>query len=131
VTWLAVDPDVTSALLDDPEDHREAEPGPLALLFRGEKWFEDPRLRFLVHPHPGVTDSQFDVGAGRKAVVRVGIVVIELDVCRLDGQLAALGHCVARVDCKVHDDLLNLPRIGLDAPEIARREDSQLDVGSE
>jgi hypothetical protein len=42
---LAVDPDVTAALLHDAEDRREPEARALAELLRGEEGLEDARLR--------------------------------------------------------------------------------------
>ena len=59
------------------------------------------------------------------------VVVVQIDVRGLDGQLAAVRHGVARVDREVHEDLLDLPGIGLDVPEAADQEKRQLDVGAE
>ena len=72
-------------------------------------------------PVPVSRHGEHHVGAGRDVVVGAGVLVVELDVRGLDGQLAALRHGVARVDGEVHDDLLDLARVGLDVPEAARR----------
>ena len=46
------------------------------------------------------------------------VVLIERGRSRLDGEFAALRHSVSRVDGQVHDDLLDLPGIGSDRPEL-------------
>ena len=57
-----------------------------------------------------------------------GVALVEIDVARLDGQHAAVGHGVAGVDDQVHQHLLELRRVEADAAEIARGDDAQLDV---
>ena len=57
-----------------------------------------------------------------------GVGLVQDDIGRLESQIAALGHRVARVDDQVHDHLLDLPGVGLDAAQIGRRRDGQPDV---
>ncbi len=46
------------------------------------------------------------------------VFLIKLDVCRLDDQLAALGHGIPGVNRQVHDDLLDLAGIGLHPSQV-------------
>src|SRR5579885_2698004 len=46
---FADDFDVSAALFHNPVDHRQTEASSLALLFRSEKGFEDPRLCGSIH----------------------------------------------------------------------------------
>ncbi len=131
VARLAVDPDVSPTLLDDAKDRREPEAGAFALLLRGEEGLEDPCLRFAAHPDAGVAHRDSHVRAREHSGVFHLVVVIHLDVRRLDGQLAAIGHGVARIDREVHQKLLDLSGVGLDAPELGRRKYRQLDVCAE
>ena len=50
--------------------------------------------------------------------MRSGVGLVQFDVRRLDGELAALGHGVAGVDRQVHEDLLDLAGVGLDAAQV-------------
>ena len=45
--------------------------------------------------------------------------VLGADVRRTQGELAAKRHGITRVDGKIDDDLLELPHVGLDRPQIA------------
>ena len=50
------------------------------------------------------------------------------DVAGADGEAASVGHGVAGVDGQVDDHLLELRLVGLDVPEIASRQDLELDL---
>jgi hypothetical protein len=54
--------------------------------------------------------------------------VVQFDVRRLDQQLSAGRHRVAGVDGEVHQDLLELARIGVHAREVRREPGLELDV---
>ena len=100
---------------------RETEAGALASFLRREKWLEDARLHFGRHARAVVAHGQHHIIARHDLGPQPAILVVERKVFRLDGQLAPARHGVTRVDRKVHDDLLHLPRIGLDAPDIFRQ----------
>src|SRR5258707_11526064 len=104
---LAVDKDKSAALFHDAVHHREAEASALGA-FGGEERLEDPRLGFIVHPDAGVADGEHDVVACGERGVSTREMFVEGDVRGLNGQLAALRHGIARVDGKVHDDLVDL-----------------------
>ncbi len=60
--------------------------------------------------------------------VAAGERLVDDHVGRLDAQRAALRHRVAGVDREVHQDLLDLVRIGLDRPQVRAGHRQQLDV---
>ena len=68
-----------------------------------------------VMPVPVSRHREHHVGTRRHREVRRRVVLVELDVGGLDRQRAAVRHGVARVDREVHDDLLDLPAVGLHA----------------
>ena len=96
---------------------RESKPGALAQLLGGEEGLEETLLGLRVHAGPGVRDGQHHVRAGLHFYAVLHILLIESHVGRLDGQLAAVGHCVARVDRQVHEHLLDLPGVDADTIE--------------
>ena len=49
-------------------------------------------------------------------------------VARADGERAAVGHGVARIDGQVDDHLVELRLVGLDVPEVAAGQDLELDL---
>ncbi len=53
------------------------------------------------------------------------------DIGSADGELAALGHRIARIDGEVDDHLLELMEIGPDRPEVARLVEGELDILAE
>ena len=84
-----------------------------------------------VHSGPGVAHRQQHVRAGPRAGVAPCEGLIQIDVRRSQGELAALGHGVAGVDHQVHDDLLDLSRVGLDPAERLPLHGGHLDVLSD
>ena len=54
--------------------------------------------------------------------------LVQFDIGGLEGELAAAGHRVPRVDGQVHEDLLELARVGLHAPERRILDGQELDV---
>jgi hypothetical protein len=125
---LAVHPDAPAALLHDAEDRREPEARALPLLLRREERLEDPRERRLVDAAAGVGDREHHVGARRHAVVHRRVLLVEHDVGRLDGELAAHGHRVARVDGEVHEHLLDRAGVGAHVPERRTGDHREVDV---
>ena len=128
VTALAVHPNRSAALLDDAVHGRETKTRAFAALLGREERLENPRLRRLVHSGAGIGDGQHHVRAGDGAAMGRRVRGVELDVRRLDRQLPARQHRVASVDREVDDDLLDLPRIGVDAIERRRQPRLELDV---
>ena len=59
-------------------------------------------------------------------LTRVGSV--EVNVARFDRQLPALWHGVASVDRQIHENLLDLPGVGPNAPEVRPEHRYEIDV---
>ena len=60
-----------------------------------------------------------------------GILGIQLDIGRLEGELASVRHGVSRVDGQVHHDLFNLPWIGLGPSEGGLEHRDEIDIFSD
>ena len=82
-------------------------------------------------PVPVSLTASITYRPGGDASVHRRVARVELDVGRLDRELAAARHRVARVDDEVHEDLLDLPGIGLHGAEVEAAHDRQLDVLAE
>ena len=54
--------------------------------------------------------------------------VVQFLIRGFDAQLSALGHRVARVHRKVHDDLFDLAHVRANRAEVARQIDCEIDV---
>src|SRR5262249_31372299 len=128
---LAVDPDAAAGLLDDAEHRGEAEAGALAAGPGGGGRLRASALPALFPCEPGVAHREHDVRAGRDAEVLARVALVELDVRGLDGERAAAGHRVARVDREVHDHLLDVAGVRLDAAEARPRPEAHRDVLAE
>ncbi len=131
LTHFAVEPHATAALLHEPEHRRQAEASPLALVFGREKWLEDTSPGSLVDALAGIGDGEHHVRTGVHAQVQIGIFLVEPDVAGLQGQLAALGHRVARVHDQIHDHLFEAARIDFHAREFGSGARRELDVGTD
>ena len=59
------------------------------------------------------------------------IAFVESHIAGFDMQTTAVRHCIPAVDREIHDDLLNLARIGAHETEIRREPGDQFDVFSD
>jgi hypothetical protein len=120
--------DPAAVLLDGAVHHGEAEaraaPGPLG----GEERLEQVRAHLAAHPGPLVGHREERVRAGARDARGHLPAAVDPDVRRLDGELAAGRHGVARVDRQVDQDLLDLPRVEGDRRQRLAADDPQLDV---
>ena len=128
---LAVDPHVAAALLDNPVDGGQTQPGAFAFFLGREERLEQVGLGLGVHPAAGVAYPQHDVSARLDGHVGAGIVLVQLHVSRLDRELAALRHRVASVDCQIQDDLFDLPGVGFDLTQPRPANANQLNILSD
>ncbi|GJD67564.1 hypothetical protein MMMDOFMJ_0480 [Methylobacterium gnaphalii] len=126
-TGLGIDLDVPVGLPDEPENLAESEPGALADLLGGEERLEGLGGHLRRHAGPGVCDGDHHVLALRDAEIVGGVALVDMRIGGLDGQPAAGGHRVARVDGEVQERALELVRIGPGAPEAARLHRLDLD----
>src|SRR6267143_4036611 len=124
---FTVNPDVAFALLDDAIDRGESQAGAVRTL-GGKERLEDVRLSLPVHAAAGVADAEHDVRARFRERVLGEIYFVQFGVGGLDDQPAARWHGVPGVDGKVHEDLFDLPEIGLDATEVGSAGDGHCDV---
>ena len=53
---------------------------------------------------------------------------VECDICSLNGEFAALGHSIASVDREIHDDLVDLTRVGADCAQGRARDHDEIDI---
>jgi hypothetical protein len=90
----------------------------VALGFGRVERLEHPRGDVRAHPGAGVADQQPHVPPGDRHGVQIGLPVVEVGLARLDDQGAAAGHRVPRVDRQVHQDLLDLPGVGVDGQRV-------------
>ena len=60
--------------------------------------------------------------------MKTGILFVERDVGGLNGELAAGGHGIARVHREIHDDLINLSRVGADRAQHGGGHHDQIDI---
>ena len=79
-------------------------------------------------PSPVSLTAEHHVVPGVQPIVGRRVLLVDVDVRGLDRQLAAVRHRVARVDDQVHEHLLDLARVGLDAAERAAEDGDDLDV---
>ena len=86
------------------------------------------RLGVGVHADAAVGDAEQDVRARHHGWMLAGVRFVEDDVARLDGEAAAVGHGVARVDGEVQDHLLELARVGAHGGEIGSERGGELNV---
>jgi len=125
---LAVDPDIAAGLFHDPVHGGEAQAGSLTKLLGGEERLEDMRLRFGIHPATGIAHGQHHKTPRQGAAVAATVIRIEFDVGCLDYQLAPVEHRIPSVDRQVHDDLLDLSRVGFDAAKVLSQMGFKLNV---
>src|SRR6266436_1944913 len=125
---LGLDRHRAAALLDDAVDRGESETRALAGLLRREERLEEVREGIRVHAGAAVADFEQDVGPGGRARgARQRRRFAGADVGGADDQPPTVRHGIAGIDGQVHDDLLDLARVGLDVPERALGHRHQVD----
>ncbi len=118
LSHFAVQPDVSAALLHRAVHRSEAQPGSLADGLGREERLEDPGLGLRVHPRPRIGDGQHDVAPRGNGDPIGGILGVEIDVLCFDREASTIRHRITRVHREIHDDLLELARVGLHGPAI-------------
>src|SRR5207245_5266860 len=93
---LAVNPNEAFALLNNSVDGREAKASAFWSL-RCEERLEDVSLCLGVHASAGIADGKHHVFTGFKRGMQPGVTFVEHDIRGLNGQLAAVGHGIARI----------------------------------
>ena len=88
-------------------------------------------LRLFVHAHPGVSHREQNIVARHHGRMLAGDFGIKANAARLNGQFAATGHGVARVDGQIQDDLFDLALIRFHRPERRIERRLQFDILAE
>ena len=122
-----IQPNITVALFDDSVNGGQTEPRSLVRGLGLEERLEDSSQGLPVHAHSGIAHRQRHIRTGSH-VDRTVVGVVQLNVPGLDAQLAPFRHGVPGVDREVHDDLLDLAAIRLDATEAGLELRHELDV---
>src|SRR6476619_2573898 len=63
--------------------------------------------------------------------MRSRVLEIEAGIRSFQNQFSAFGHGVACIHCKIHDDLLQLGRIGLDSSDLVRQVGDEFNILSD
>ena len=108
----------TAGLLHKAVDHAQAEAGALADLLGGEERLERPARDLGCHAAAGVGHGHHDVVARPRLAVDVEVGLTERGVARLDRQLAAVRHGVARVEHEIEQRGCQLAGIDAGQPHI-------------
>ena len=117
-SWLAVHPNVATALPDNPVDRSEAEPGAAALFFRGKERLEDAADGFAIHAAAAIRYGQLHIRSGPYVDVLLRKRITQFDVRGFDFQPPAGGHGIAGVGDKIQDDLGQLAAVDFDRPHL-------------
>ena len=105
-----------------PKTVDQTQAGPFARLLGREEGLEDALARRGVHPRCPCRSSRAGRSRpGRRRGARLAYAASS-STSGLDRELATVGHRVARVHREVHDDLLDLARIGVHLARARRRE---------
>jgi len=125
---LALDEDVTAALLDDAVNGGKAEASAFAFFFRGEEGLEDAGLGFAVHALAVVADGDHDVGAVFDESIFRAVGIVEGDAGGANADFPAVRHGVFGVDDEIHDDLFELSGIGAGAADGGGETGGEFDI---
>src|SRR5581483_1224529 len=128
---LAVDLHVAARLLDEAIDLAQAKAGSVPRLLGREERLERMIENLWRHAGTRVTDTDDDILPGRDLRICARIVVICGDVRRLDRQLPAIWHRVARVDRQIDDGRLQMVHVRLNLPESGATDGLDLDAFAE
>jgi hypothetical protein len=118
---------VSSALLDHAIHSRQPKPAAFAHFLRSEEWLENARSGSFIHPDAVIADGQHDIPAwSHRVPARKRL--IDIEHCRLDNELSAMGHSVASIHGEIHDDLVHLSGVGLDNRHRRSRQQNDFNV---
>src|SRR5262249_2294749 len=119
---------VPAILLHDSVHRREPETCTFAGFLGREERFKHATLHARIDTDPCVGDREHDVICRMHVHAAQSIFLIEDDCFRLDGQCSAHWHCICRIHCEVHQNLLDLVRIGFDVWKVRLKLYGESDV---
>src|SRR6516225_5834446 len=114
---------MAAALLNYSVYHRKSQARALARLLCCEERFKNAGHRRLVHSVSGIDYPDQDILSRCDPSNLVRRKSRNLQVGGLDRETAAPRHCVTGVYGQIHQHLLNLMRVGFDAPEVVSRDE--------
>src|SRR5436190_1654280 len=117
-TRPALHSDVTAALFNDAVRRWEPQARTAVFVFCGEEGFKNMWQDFGVHSATGILNREHGVRTALHIKAEALWRLIQLDIAGVDAKRAAIRHRVERVDDEVHQHLLNLSAIGLNAPHV-------------
>src|SRR5262249_961645 len=109
---LAINMSEASVLANDAVDGGEAEPSAFAQFFGGKERLEDTVEGSGGHAEACIGDGNDHVCAGARERLVGAVLGVEGRVAGFYEQRAAVGHGVAGIDAKIHEDLLDLGGVG-------------------
>jgi len=128
LTQFALEGNRAAALPDDSVGRGQSQSSALSGTLGGEERLEEVAARGFGHSDAGVGQRDHHVLARTHAQALGGEALVEMHQGGLNGELAAMGHGVARIDRQVHEHLLEPARVGLDGVLRGSRNGHQLDV---
>ncbi len=128
LTWFRVDPDVAAGLAHDAVDRGEPEPGPLPHILGREERLEDVLPGLAIHPDARIAHDELGIRARRDLEVSRRGFVVERHALRGDGDRAAFGDRISRVDDQVDEDLVELAGVDQDRADLGTQRHRQPDV---
>ena len=114
--------------MHDAPDCGQPQSGALPGLLRCEKGLEDPKPGRLIHARSRIGDRQHHISSRTNAREGEDICFGELGNRRQNGERASCWHGIARIDNQVHNHLLELAGIGLDAPRKGTQPSRQANI---
>ena len=125
---LAIDPDVTTILLENAVDGSESKAGPFSDLLGGEEGLKNSGDRGLVHADTSVADGEQDIVAFLHGEMLCSEDLVQFDGSSFENEFSASRHGVARVHSQVENDLIQLARVNLDDRGRTTRYHRDLDI---
>src|SRR6476619_1012984 len=98
VVYLAIDLDVAARLFHEPIDLAQSQAGSLSEFLCSEERLEGAVQDIGRHTAPGVADADQHVLARGELGIDAAISLVNKNIRRLEGDLAAARHRVARID---------------------------------
>src|SRR5438477_12476806 len=113
---FTTDGDMATVLLDDSEAGRETQARSFARRFGGKKWFKEVRFDLVAHADAGIGNRQHNVIARAQLWKTPQVVLVQHGIGSHNGEFSAIRHGIPGVDREVHNNLLDLARVGFDMP---------------
>src|SRR6266568_203830 len=131
VARFAIDVDEAVMLLDDPIDDGQPQAGSLPHLLGGEKRLKDPLAHGFVHTLSGVGKRNHGIAAWFTETMRLDIIRIHFYRAGLKSEQASIRHGITGIGRQVHQDLFDLPAVGIDGQFFQAYQYPEIDIRSD